>query len=40
VYETTEYKSGRIDVHDVKSEDEAIQLIDGIRRIVEDAFIN
>ncbi|MGB8311751.1 MAG: hypothetical protein WCE81_07800 [Halobacteriota archaeon] len=36
----TIYKSGRVDVHGVESEDEAIQFIDDIRPIVEDAFID
>jgi ArsR family metal-binding transcriptional regulator len=34
------YKTGRIDVHGVTSEDEAIQFMDDIRLIVEDAFID
>ena len=34
------YKSGRIDVHGVESEDEAIQFIDDIKLIIEDAFID
>ena len=33
------YKSGRIDVHGVESEDEAIQFIDDIKLIIEDAFV-
>ena len=33
------YKSGRVDVQGVESEDEAIQFIDDIISIVEDAFI-
>jgi ArsR family metal-binding transcriptional regulator len=36
----TIYKSGRIDVHGVGSEDEAIQFIDDIKLIIEDAFID
>ena len=36
----TIYKSGRIDVHGVESEDEAIQFIDDIKLIIEDAFID
>lgn len=32
------YRTGRIDVHGVASEEEAIELIDGIRVIVEGAF--
>ena len=34
------YKSGRIDVHGVESEAEAIQFIDDIKLIIEDAFID
>jgi ArsR family metal-binding transcriptional regulator len=36
----TVYKSGRVDVHGVESEDEAIQFIDDIKIIVKDAFID
>jgi ArsR family metal-binding transcriptional regulator len=35
----TIYKSGRVDVHGVASEDEAIQFIDDIKLIVEDVFV-
>jgi ArsR family metal-binding transcriptional regulator len=38
--DVTIYKSGRIDVHGVGSEDEAIQFIDDIKLIIEDAFID
>ncbi len=36
----TIYRSGRIDVHGVASEAEAIQFIDDIKFIVEGAFID
>ena len=36
----TIYRSGRIDVHGVESEAEAIQFIDDIKLIIEDAFID
>jgi len=35
----TLYRSGRIDVHRAKSEDEAIRLIDDIKPIVQAAFV-
>ncbi|MEI7827232.1 MAG: hypothetical protein WCI87_05510 [Euryarchaeota archaeon] len=36
----TLYRSGRVDVHRVKSENEAIRLIDEIKPIIEDAFVD
>ena len=36
----TIYKSGRIDVHGVESEEEAIEFIDDIKFIIEYAFID
>jgi ArsR family metal-binding transcriptional regulator len=36
----TLYKSGRVDVHRVKSENEAIQLIDDIKSMIEGAFVD
>ena len=38
--DVTIYKSGRIDVYGVESEDEAIQFIDDIKLIIEDALID
>jgi ArsR family metal-binding transcriptional regulator len=35
----TIYRSGRVDVHGVASEDEAMQFIDDIKCIVKDAFV-
>jgi ArsR family metal-binding transcriptional regulator len=35
----TIYRSGRVDVHGVVSEEEAIEFINDIKVIVEDAFI-
>ena len=35
----TLYRSGRIDVHRVESEDAAIRLIDDIKPVIESAFI-
>jgi len=34
------YRSGRVDVHGVASEEEAIQFIDDIKFIVEGAFVD
>jgi len=36
----TVYKSGRVEVHGVESEDEATRLIDNIKPIIEEAFID
>ena len=36
----TLYRSGRIDVHRVESENEAIRLIDDIKPMIEEAFID
>jgi len=36
----TIYRSGRVDVHGVASEEEAIRFIDDIKFIVESAFID
>jgi len=36
----TLYRSGRVDVHRVESENEAIRLIDEIKPIIEDAFVD
>jgi len=36
----TIYRSGRVDVHGVASEEEAIQFIDDIKFIVEGAFVD
>ena len=38
-YSVTLYRSGRIDVHRVESEDAAILLIDEIKPVIESAFI-
>lgn len=39
-YSVTVHKNGRIDVHGVESEDEAIQFIEDITLVVESAFID
>jgi ArsR family metal-binding transcriptional regulator len=36
----TIYRNGRVDLHGVASEDEAIEFINDIRRIVEDVFVD
>jgi len=36
----TLYRSGRVDVHRVESENEAIRLIDDIKPMIEEAFID
>ncbi|MGA7075376.1 MAG: hypothetical protein WBZ42_02345 [Halobacteriota archaeon] len=36
----TLYRSGRVDVHRVESEDEAVRLIDDIKPMIEDAFVD
>jgi ArsR family metal-binding transcriptional regulator len=36
----TIYRNGRVDVHGVASEQEAIEFISDIKVIVEDAFVN
>ncbi len=36
----TIYRNGRIDVHGVASEEKAIELINDIKLIVEDAFVD
>jgi ArsR family metal-binding transcriptional regulator len=36
----TLYRSGRVDVHQVESENEAILLIDDIKPMIKDAFID
>jgi ArsR family metal-binding transcriptional regulator len=36
----TLYRSGRIDVHGAESENEAIRLIDEIKPMIEDAFVD
>lgn len=38
-YEITIYRNGRVDVHGVASEEEAIKFIIDIKVIVEDAFV-
>jgi ArsR family metal-binding transcriptional regulator len=39
-YDITIYRSGRVDVHGVASEEAAIEFIDDITLIVEDAFVD
>ena len=36
----TIYRNGRVDVHGVTSEEEAIEFIDDIKLIIEDAFVD
>jgi ArsR family metal-binding transcriptional regulator len=36
----TLYRSGRVDVHRVESEDEAVRLIDDIKPMIEEAFVD
>ncbi len=39
-YRVTLYRHGRVDVHRVESEDDAIRLLDEIKPLIEDAFIS
>ena len=39
-HDITIYRNGRVDVHGVTSEEEAIEVINDIKLIVEDAFVD